>query len=80
MGKLTPMTPEELSAAISAALADTINQGRLTLAESEQLPVVRVERPKNRDHGDWASNIALQISKKVGQAPPPGCPNPPRKN
>lgn len=63
------MTPEELSAAISAALADTINQGRLTLAESEQLPVVRVERPKNRDYGDWASNIALQISKKVGQAP-----------
>ncbi|WP_425546654.1 arginine--tRNA ligase [Brevibacterium samyangense] len=28
-----------------------------------------VERPKNRDHGDWASNVALQTAKKAGMNP-----------
>mgnify|MGYP002758525215 CR=1 FL=1 len=69
MGKLESMTPEELSDAISAALLATVESGELTLAEGEPLPSVRVERPKNRDHGDWATNVALQISKKVGKNP-----------
>ena len=30
---------------------------------------MRVERPKSRDHGDWATNIALQLGKKAGMAP-----------
>jgi len=30
---------------------------------------VRVERPKSREHGDWATNIALQLGKKAGMAP-----------
>ncbi|GGH59224.1 arginine--tRNA ligase [Rothia aerolata] len=63
------MTPEELSEAISAALAATLESGELTLVEGAELPDVRVERPKNRDHGDWATNVALQISKKVGKNP-----------
>lgn len=28
-----------------------------------------MERPKNRDHGDWATNIALQLSKQAGMNP-----------
>ena len=28
-----------------------------------------MERPKNRDHGDWATNIALQLAKKAGTNP-----------
>jgi len=28
-----------------------------------------VERPKNREHGDWATNIALQLGKKAGMSP-----------
>jgi arginyl-tRNA synthetase len=28
-----------------------------------------VERPKNRDHGDWATNIALQLAKQAGTNP-----------
>lgn len=63
------MTPEELSEAISSALAASLEEGQLTLAEGQDLPQVRVERPKNRDHGDWATNIALQLSKKVGLNP-----------
>ncbi|MFW0180579.1 arginine--tRNA ligase [Rothia sp. P5766] len=63
------MTPEELSLAIDGALAAAFATGELTLTDGETAPAVRIERPKNRDHGDWATNIALQISKKVGKNP-----------
>lgn len=69
MGRLEPMTPEELSLAIDGALAAALAAGELTLTDGETAPAVRIERPKNRDHGDWATNIALQISKKVGKNP-----------
>ena len=63
------MTPEELSEAIALALEETISSGQLTLVEGAELPAVRVERPKSRDHGDWATNVALQLAKKVGKNP-----------
>jgi arginyl-tRNA synthetase len=28
-----------------------------------------VERPRNRDHGDWASNIAMKLAKRLGANP-----------
>lgn len=61
------MTPEELSEAIALALEETISSGQLTLVEGAELPAVRVERPKSREHGDWATNVALQLAKKVGK-------------
>ena len=30
---------------------------------------VALERPKNRDHGDWATSIALKLSKRIGLNP-----------
>ncbi|WP_115788861.1 arginine--tRNA ligase [Arthrobacter silvisoli] len=63
------MTPEELSAAISACLKDAVAAGDVALSESELPDEVRVERPKNREHGDWATNIALQLAKKAGTNP-----------
>ncbi|QRZ62267.1 arginine--tRNA ligase [Rothia sp. ZJ932] len=63
------MTPEELSLAIENSLNEAITQGELTLVDGTELPAVKVERPKNRDHGDWATNVALQLSKKVGKNP-----------
>ncbi|MFZ0716813.1 arginine--tRNA ligase, partial [Mycobacterium sp.] len=32
-------------------------------------PVIAVERPRNPEHGDYASNLALQVAKKVGANP-----------
>ena len=29
----------------------------------------QVERPKNRDHGDWASNVAMKFAKRLGVNP-----------
>jgi len=30
---------------------------------------VALERPKNRDHGDWAANIAMKLAKPLGISP-----------
>ena len=63
------MTPEELSLAISACLKDAVAAGEIALSASAVPDEVRVERPKNRDHGDWATNIALQLAKQAGSNP-----------
>ena len=61
------MTPAELSAAIVRILAALQASGRLGAAE---LPAeVVIERPKNRDHGDWATNVAMQMAGKFGMNP-----------
>lgn len=60
------MTPEELSAAISECLQDAVDAGEISIDIPSE---VRVERPKNREHGDWATNIALQLGKKAGMNP-----------
>ncbi len=54
------VTPEQLSQVILQALADLKQEGRLS---AETLPGdVVVERPKNREHGDWATNVAMQFA------------------
>ncbi|MGO1522068.1 MAG: arginine--tRNA ligase [Nesterenkonia sp.] len=61
------MTPEELSAIVKSVLAEAAAAGDVAL---ETLPdEVRVERPKSRAHGDWATNIALQLAKPAGMKP-----------
>lgn len=54
---------------MSACLQDAVAEGALALADGAELPEVRIERPKNREHGDWATNVAMQLAKKVGRAP-----------
>ena len=63
------MTPAELSAALRDALTAATAEGELTLAPDAVPAEVRVERPKNRDHGDWATSVALQLAKKAGLPP-----------
>ena len=61
------MTPADLSAAIVRILSALQSSGRLGAAE---LPAeVVIERPKNRDHGDWATNVAMQLAGKFGMNP-----------
>jgi len=61
------LTPEQLSEAIVNALRSLAQSGVLeeALVPSE----VVVERPKNRDHGDWATNVAMQLAGKLGINP-----------
>ncbi|MCA0336790.1 MAG: arginine--tRNA ligase [Actinobacteria bacterium] len=60
------MTPDELSLAIRAALQGAVDAGDLSLTVPDE---VRVERPRSREHGDWATNVALQVAKDAGMPP-----------
>jgi arginyl-tRNA synthetase len=63
------MDPAALSAALLAVivpLAEARREGSSAGLTVADLPL---ERPKNRDHGDWASNAALKLSKVVGANP-----------
>ncbi|PYC81567.1 arginine--tRNA ligase [Streptomyces tateyamensis] len=60
------MTPAELSQAVQVAVRAAVEAGELSVDVPEQ---VTVERPKNRDHGDYATNVALQLAKAAGRPP-----------
>ncbi|MEU6021676.1 arginine--tRNA ligase [Micromonospora sp. NPDC048871] len=61
------MTPAELAEAVlAAAHALFADRGLDRAALPEQ---TTVERPRNPEHGDYASTLALQLSKKVGVPP-----------
>ena len=60
------MTPEELVDAIRAALTAAVEGGDLTV----EVPTgIRVERPKQKGHGDWTTNVAMQLAKPAGMKP-----------
>ncbi|MFM2364916.1 MAG: hypothetical protein RLY79_585, partial [Actinomycetota bacterium] len=55
-----------LAAQIQAAISRAIERGDLIGTVPANIPL---ERPKNRDHGDYASSIALQLAKPAGKNP-----------
>jgi arginyl-tRNA synthetase len=61
------VTPADLAELLrSTAAAVLIEHG----LDPAALPaVVTVERPRNPEHGDYATNLALQVGKKVGADP-----------
>ena len=63
------MTPQELAGHIKAALLSAISSGQLNLTPDDVPAEIVVERPKNLDHGDWATNVAMQVGKKAGLNP-----------
>jgi len=62
------VTPEQLSAAIVDVLTTLSDEGALTLPDGVPTTVT-VERPRVREHGDYATNVALQLGKKSGLPP-----------
>ncbi len=61
------MTPADLSNCILLALEKLQQSGVLPAGDLPKS--ANVERPKNRDHGDWASNIAMQSAASFGLSP-----------
>lgn len=55
-----------LAAQIQGAISRAIERGDLIGSVPAVIPL---ERPKNRDHGDYASSIALQLAKPAGKNP-----------
>ena len=60
------MTPEELSKTIKKSLESLISAKKIAVKD---IPEIKIERPKNKDHGDYASNIALMVAKPAGVNP-----------
>ena len=58
-----------------AALADLVRSSAVQVLTARGLDTgvlpehVTIERPRNPDHGDYATNLALQVAKKVGLQP-----------
>ncbi len=58
-----------------AALADLVRSVAVDVLTSRDLdhtalpPSVTIERPRNPEHGDYATNLALQVAKKLGVVP-----------
>jgi len=61
------VTPEQLADAVLAAAVAVLTDRGL---DPGVLPkTASVERPRNPDHGDYASTLALQVAKKTALAP-----------
>ncbi|MCV7301348.1 arginine--tRNA ligase [Mycobacterium barrassiae] len=61
------MTPADLAELLKSTATAVLSEHGL---DTSALPAtVTVERPRNPDHGDYATNLALQLGKKVGANP-----------
>src|SRR6187431_1287646 len=63
------MNPEELAAALLAVVTPLAEARRAGSTAGLTATELTVDRPKNRDHGDWSSNVALKLAKAVGANP-----------
>jgi arginyl-tRNA synthetase len=60
------VTPAELSAAVRAAVQAAVDAGDLAVPVPAE---VRIERPRVKEHGDYATSVALQLAKPAGRPP-----------
>ncbi len=63
------MNPETLAHALLAVLAPIAEERRPGEPFDHSAADIVLERPRNRDHGDWASNIAMRLAKPFGTNP-----------
>jgi len=63
------VTPAQLAEAVRAALSHAVADGTLPLDPADVPASVHLERPRQREHGDWSTNVAMQLAKKAGVAP-----------
>jgi arginyl-tRNA synthetase len=61
------MTPADLQVALRdlVASAATARGADVSLTDAELV----LERPRTREHGDWASTVAMRVGKRIGVAP-----------
>jgi arginyl-tRNA synthetase len=63
------VNPETLSRAIAEIASRIVGSRSGDSALDIDDSVVALERPKNHDHGDWATSIAMKLAKKIGANP-----------
>ena len=60
------MNPAQLADAVRAALADAVTSGDLAVTVPDE---ITIDRPRSREHGDYATPVALKLAKQAGVAP-----------
>ena len=63
------MNPDQLATALLAVVVSVVERRDAAAASELTVADIALERPRNRDHGDWATSIALKQSKRVGMPP-----------
>ncbi len=63
------MTPAELSSALASVLDAALASGELDVPPDKKPTTIVVERPRSAEHGDYATNVALQLAKVAGRPP-----------
>ena len=61
------MTPAELQVAVGDLVRSAAARrgADLTLSDDQ----IVLERPRSREHGDWASTVAMRVAKQIGVSP-----------
>ena len=64
------MTPADVVHAVAAAINAAVDAGALPAQVRQVADVdITVERPKNREHGDYATNAAMRLAKLAARPP-----------
>ena len=63
------MDPEALSVALLSVIRPLAEERRPGAIDGLTASDLVLDRPKNRDHGDWSSNAALKLAKQLGANP-----------
>ncbi|MEO6534057.1 MAG: arginine--tRNA ligase [Pseudolysinimonas sp.] len=63
------VNPAELTATLYETVRATVGESASGRVDEVEADDVTLERPRNRDHGDWASNVALKLGKRLGMDP-----------
>jgi arginyl-tRNA synthetase len=63
------VTPAELSSALASVLDAALASGELDVPPDKKPTTIVVERPRSAEHGDYATNVALQLAKAAGRPP-----------
>jgi len=60
------VTPAQLADAVRAALSEAVAAGDLALTVPDE---IAIDRPRSREHGDYATPVALKLAKTAGLPP-----------
>jgi arginyl-tRNA synthetase len=65
------VNPAELSASVLAVVTGILGERSDASTSSATVGIddVPLERPRNREHGDWSTNIAMKLAKPLGANP-----------
>ena len=67
--RIERVTPDDLAAALFDLVVPLAESRRAGAGAEISRDDVILERPRNRDHGDWSSNVAMRIAKRLDANP-----------